>query len=172
MGYNPNGYPNPYEKGNQKRNNSSNYNSRSYNQGNRQREQYTPKAYQAEPVPANYVDEADNVMQEIKKKPSNLQITTSKLRNLFTLVMDVFNAEQLRTEEKLTSNSLAKIQRMRIRIVYEAGREKSTEEFVNKAKLIEYIKDIGDNREKLIKFAHYMEALVAYHRFHHVGNEK
>ena len=40
-----------------------------------------------------------------------------------------------------------------------------------KAKLLEYIKDIGSSRAKLIAFTQYMEALVAYHRFYIGGKE-
>lgn len=80
--------------------------------------------------------------------------------------------EQLRSGDKLDSGSVAKLQMMRIRVLYEAGREDTTRNFVNKAKLIEYIKGIGTSRENLIRFAHYMEALVAYHRFYRISNER
>ena len=61
----------------------------------------------------------------------------------------------------------AKLQMLRIRILYEAGRdERDVKPFVEKSKLLEYIKGIQMNREKFIQFAHYMEALVAYHRYY------
>ena len=44
-------------------------------------------------------------------------------------------------------------------------------DFITEAKLLAYIKDIGNEREKLIRFAHYMEALVAYHRYLIGGRE-
>ena len=31
--------------------------------------------------------------------------------------------------------------------------------------LLEYLKGVGDSREAMIQFAHYVEALVAYHRY-------
>ena len=37
--------------------------------------------------------------------------------------------------------------------------------YVEQAKLLEYLKGVGDSREEMIRFAHYMEALVAYHRY-------
>ena len=62
---------------------------------------------------------------------------------------------------------------MRVRVLYEAGRdEKTVAPFVKEAKLLEYIKGIGTSREKCLLFAHYMEALVAYHRYYHIGNER
>ena len=55
---------------------------------------------------------------------------------------------------------------MRVRILYDAGREKdAVKSFVEAAHLLQYIKGIGTNREKFINFANYMEALVAYHRY-------
>ena len=30
---------------------------------------------------------------------------------------------------------------------------------------LEYLKGVGDSREAMIQFAHYVEALVAYHRY-------
>ena len=38
-------------------------------------------------------------------------------------------------------------------------------DFVEQAKLLEYLKGVGDSREAMIQFAHYVEALVAYHRY-------
>lgn len=55
---------------------------------------------------------------------------------------------------------------MRIRTAYEAGRDDTVKTFVEKARLLQYMKGIGSSREDLIRFAHYMEALVAYHRFY------
>lgn len=130
------------------------------------------KDYAPATVPEAYVDEAEAVMKAIYELKKGDQITTSKLRNLFTLITDIFNVEQLRSEPTLDSKSVAKLQMMRIRVLYEAGREDSTKKFVEQAKLIEYLKGIGTSRDDLIRFAHYMEALVAYHRFYRIGNER
>ncbi len=92
------------------------------------------------------------------------RITTSKIRNLLSLVTDIYNVENLRDGPELLPESRNALTMMRIRTVYEAGREQTVKEFVTEATLLEYIKDIGSSREKLIDFAHYMEALVAYHR--------
>ena len=58
-----------------------------------------------------------------------------------------------------------KLMRLRVRMVYDAGRERDVKDFVEQAKLLEYLKGVGDSREEMIRFAHYMEALVAYHRY-------
>ena len=117
-----------------------------------------------EAVPADYVDRAEEIMKELKD--SRPAITTSKIRNLLSLVSDIYNVEKLRTEKELTEESASKVGMMRVRTAYEAGRDPATKTFVEKAKLLQYLKGIGTNREDLIRFAHYMEALVAYHRYY------
>lgn len=114
-------------------------------------------------LPENYVDEADKVMRALFENRS--RITTTKLRGFLTLVNDIYNAENLRTETELSSESKLKLMRLRVRVVYDAGRERDVKDFVEKAKLLEYLKGVGDSREAMIHFAHYMEALVAYHRY-------
>lgn len=124
-------------------------------------------------VPEDYVDVAEQVMKHLgqpdRQNPSRLRfsITTSKIRNILTLVSDIYNVESRRTAETMLPESNAKLQMLRIRILYEAGRdERDVKPFVEKSKLLEYIKGIQMNREKFIQFAHYMEALVAYHRYY------
>lgn len=116
-----------------------------------------------EALPAEYVDCAERVMRKVMDDGS--RITTSKIRNLLSLVSDIYNEENIRTADEILPESMTSLMMMRIRVVYEAGREPSVKSFVKEAKILEYLKDIGNNREKLINFAHYMEALVAYHRF-------
>lgn len=114
----------------------------------------------AKEFPADYVDEAEKIMQENYKK-----ITTSKLRNLLNLLMDVYNTETLRTEETISEESAVKLQMARIRMAYECGRDRNVKEFVEAAHMMPWLKDIGKSREKAIRYVHYLEAIVAYHRF-------
>lgn len=124
-------------------------------------------------VPADYVDAAEKVMQKIAEGKRFNQITTSKIRNLLSLISDVYDAERIRNTEELLPESVTKLQMMRVRVLYEAGRDdKTVEPFVKEAKLLEYIKGIGTSRANCLLFAHYMEALVAYHRYYHIGNER
>lgn len=150
--------------------NYNNYN----NRGNPPRQQFRdtrqlPPEAKAQPLPADYVDAAEQVMRKLAGERS--RITTSKIRNLHSLVSDVYNVENLRDEGELLPESVTALTMMRIRVVYEAGREPSVKDFVREAKLLEYLKDIGNDRKRLIDFAHYMEALVAYHRFYIGGRE-
>ena len=115
------------------------------------------------PIPEDYVDAAERVMRPLFANRS--RITTTKMRGFLTLVNDIYNVENLRTEAKLSAESKLKLMRLRVRMVYDAGRERDVKDFVEQAKLLEYLKGVGDSREEMIRFAHYMEALVAYHRY-------
>lgn len=110
--------------------------------------------------PKDYVDFAENLM-----KTRFRQITTSKLRNILSLLMDVYNTEILRTEAELLEESKVKLQMARIRIAYECGRDRNTKEFVEDAHLLPWLKAVGSSREQAIQYIHYLEAIVAYHRF-------
>ena len=73
------------------------YNNRSYGQqgGWNNRANVTndqPEPVKPKKLPVNYVDEAERVMSELKAKRG---ITTSKIRAIYALVADIYNAENL-----------------------------------------------------------------------------
>ena len=150
------GYSNSY---NGNRSGSSSYNSRSsYGPQKELPPEITPKK-----VPEDYVDEAERIMRSLMSQPK--KVTTSKIRNLLSLVTDIFNTENIRTEEKLLPESIVKLNLMRVRVAYECGRDDTVKSFVAQTNLLEYLKGISTDRADLIRFAHYMEALVAFHRY-------
>lgn len=114
-------------------------------------------------LPPDYVDQAEAVMRELSQ--GYMRLTTSKIRNILSRISDIYNTEVGRTEDMLSSDSESSLQMARIRIAYECGREDSVKQFVEKSKLLRYIKGVGNSRIEFIRFARYMEALVAYHRF-------
>ena len=124
-------------------------------------------------VPENYVDEAARIMRALIS--SGTTVTTSKIRNLLSLVTDIYNDESIRTEDKLKPDSVVKLNLMRVRVAYEYGRDNGESvgkdkvypmrEFITQAHLREYLKGISTDRADLIRLAHYMEALVAFHRY-------
>lgn len=150
------GYSNSY---NGNRSGSGNYNNRSsYGQQKELPPEITPKK-----VPEDYVDEAERIMRSLMSQPK--KVTTSKIRNLLSLVTDIYNTENIRTEEKLLPESIVKLNLMRVRVAYECGRDDTVKSFVAQTNLLEYLKGISTDRADLIRFAHYMEALVAFHRY-------
>ena len=150
------GYSNSY---NGNRSGSGSYNNRSsYGQQKELPPEITPKK-----VPEDYVDEAERIMRSLMSQPK--KVTTSKIRNLLRLVTDIYNTENIRTEEKLLPESIVKLNLMRVRVAYECGRDDTVKSFVAQTNLLEYLKGISTDRADLIRFAHYMEALVAFHRY-------
>ncbi len=126
---------------------------------NRQQEQ---NPIVAKPLPADYVDVAEKVIQA-----DGSLITTSKLRNLLSLFVDVYNTENLLTGDELQPASVNALTMARIRMLYEAGRDRvKVKKFIEAADLLPYLKDIGKSRTKMISYYHYLEALVAYHKYY------
>ena len=116
----------------------------------------------------NYVDLAEKVIvKDLERdKRGNFRLTNSKIRNLLSLVNNLYT-DIVRTggsDEKLSEIIEGKIQYIRLRFVYEAGREKSVKDFVEKADIIKHLQRI-ETRSDLLLFCRYMEALVAYHKF-------
>ena len=116
----------------------------------------------------NYVDLAEKVIVKYleRDKRGNFRLTNSKIRNLLSLVNNLYTdvARTGGSDEKLSETIEGKIQYIRLRFVYEAGREKSVKDFVEKADIIKHLQRI-ETRSDLLLFCRYMEALVAYHKF-------
>jgi CRISPR-associated protein Csm2 len=139
--------------------NNNNYNS--YNNQRQPSRGFAPAApVVAKAIPENYVDLAETLMSANSKS-----ITTSKLRNWFSIANDIYNIESRSSEIGLKPESCTKLLNLRVRIVYDAGKDSKIKDFVTSANLLSYIKGIGSSREQMIRFAQYMEALVAYHKY-------
>ena len=99
------------------------------------------------------------------------KITTTKLRNIMSMISEIYNSESRSKEEKLSEDSIAKLQRLRIRIVYEYGRKETNKEFrpfCDTFKILDYLVEISKDykRADFLGYAMFFEALVAYHRYH------
>ena len=95
----------------------------------------------------NYVDQAEQVIKNLMTdRKGNITLTTSKIRNILAMVSEIY-------------------QYLRLRIVYESGRETSVKDFVQKAKILEELKKVKDSKSQFLLFCRYMEALVAYRKF-------
>lgn len=122
-----------------------------------------------ETLPDDFTGAAENVITGLLHQVRDrnvIDISNSKIRRLFSLVIPVFNRERLSANEKISKESRDALMMARVRMAYEAGRDPTVKEFIEKSKLMEYIKGIGDDREKFIRFSRYMEALVAWHRYY------
>lgn len=120
---------------------------------------------------SNYAEQADRIIQEYKKAMGNRfeLFTTSKIRKLLAMVSEIYNDVRTEPSNKLSQVMQNRIEYLKVRLVYECGRDSKdrvVRPFVDRTGLLDLLNDIGDNKRKFIDFARYMEALVAYHRFH------
>ena len=119
----------------------------------------------------DYVEKAERVIQSLlRENPRNgkkeLKMTTSKIRNILSMVTQIYNDVIHSKEDKLDVEMQSRVQYLKMRTAYEAGRNSDVKEFVKQANILEILSEIGNSKENLSLFCNYMEALVAYHRFY------
>lgn len=120
----------------------------------------------------NFADEAEKVINNLLKTQEGNQkdrapkiLTTSKIRNLLAMNVDIYNELMNHDEDELTSEQMGRIQYLKIRMLYEAGRDISVRNFVTESGLVKIIDEIDGKKSNYILFSRYMEALVAYRKF-------
>ncbi len=127
----------------------------------------------------NYTDIAQKIIVDmiVKDKDGNpikkdgkykINLTTSKIRNILSMISTLYNDIQRYRDKELSDDFLSRIQYLRMKIAYESGRETSVKEFVSKAKLMEFLKMVFKSKQKedLVLFCNYFESLVAYHKYY------
>lgn len=124
----------------------------------------------------NYADEAEKVILQLKNKTnpktgkSVPMVTTSKIRSILAMTSDICNEVIMQQDDKLGDDLAGRIEYLRIRVVYEVGRDedrdKPVKSFVMQSKILEILKEIKGSRKNYILFNRYMESLVAFHKFY------
>ena len=118
----------------------------------------------------NYVSAAEDVIQRLKKNVDRngnpRVVTTSKIRNLLAMTADIYNDVVNSNSEKLSQEVIGRINYLKVRFLYEAGREQGVKNLVEEGNIIEYLGDIKGSRSNYICFSRYMEALVAFRKFY------
>ncbi len=120
----------------------------------------------------DYVDKAEAVIKGLANKVGRNgrpepMVTTSKIRNLLAMSADIYNEVMTLQEDRLPEEIAGRITYLRMRFVYEAGREpKTVKPFVEEAKILDILKSVGASKKDFVLFNRYMEALVAFHRFY------
>lgn len=118
----------------------------------------------------NYVLLADKAITALcnnKDRFGNPSIvSTSKIRNLLAMSADIYNDVVTSLNEELSAEVKGRINYLKIRMIYEAGREETIKKFLDESDLTNHIDDINGSRRQFILFNHYMEALVAYRKFY------
>ena len=127
----------------------------------------------AEEKVKDIAQEAENVILRLKKVGGGeLVITKSQIRkflaavNALTNKVDVYRAQHAEAAE-LSPALASAVKYLKVQLVYQAAREpKKVQPFVETARLKERIDAIGTDLRAYEDFAHYVEALVAYHKFY------
>ena len=82
------------------------------------------------------------------------------------MAADIYNVIINRQEETLDGEIRSRIEYLRVRFLYEAGREPAVKDLVEEAGVMEVLKGINGSRKQYLLFHRYMEALVAFHRYY------
>jgi len=117
-----------------------------------------------------YVARAENAIKKLSENRDRRgnpdMVTTTQIRNLLAMTADIYNEVCISMEEKLSEDIRGRVNYLKVRFLYEAGRQRQVKDFVTAAGIIECIDEIGESKKKFILFNKYMEALVAYHKFY------
>ena len=116
-----------------------------------------------------YVEIAEDVIKKIgEERNGKLQfkLTTSKIRSILAMNSAIYNEVVQNLSQKLDTKIKRDLQYLKVRLVYEAGRETAVKKFVEEANLLELLDTIGESKERYLLFSRYLEALVAYHRYY------
>lgn len=119
----------------------------------------------------NYVDEAEKVIKSLMGKKDQRGrdipiVTTSKLRNLLAMSADIYNEVINQKEDTLSEDICSRIEYLRVRVLYETGREPAVRNLINEAGIIEILKNAVASKKNYILFSRYMEALVAFRKYY------
>ena len=117
-----------------------------------------------------YVKKAEDVMKHLSRntdRRGNVKmVTTSQIRNLLAMTADIYNEIRIMHEEKLNDEIRSRLNYLKVRFVYEAGRNNDVKDFVARAEILECLDEIQGLRSRYLLFSRYMEALVAYHKLY------
>lgn len=118
----------------------------------------------------NYVTLAEQAIDRLLQKKDNKGrsiklLTTSQIRNLLGMTSDIYNDVMNMKGDKLDQEIIGRINYLKIRFLYEAGRDEKVKAFVEEAKVVDHIGEIGNSKQQFVLFSRYMEALVAYRKF-------
>lgn len=123
----------------------------------------------------DYVETAEKAILTLKRENigkinETFALTTSQIRNLLAMTSEILNKINSSKSAELNNNELPfsivqYLNSFKIRSVYEYGRQKEVKEFIINAHILEHLNEIKNIKDCEL-FCHYMEALVAYHRYH------
>ena len=122
----------------------------------------------------NYVDKAEKAIRSLRDKAEQQRrgrgelkiVTTSKIRNLLAMTADIYNQVMICQNDKLNDDLKGRIEYLRVRFMYECGREVLVKNFVEEVRYFADFERINGSKKNYILFSRYMEALIAFHRYY------
>ena len=131
----------------------------------------------------NIVDKAELAIKSIGKPDKNnpnklyIKLKTNQIRKILTAVnilknkVDIYKIakskeKKLDEELHLDEDLQMEIEFLRVNMSYQACRDNLVREFIEKADLLNMVKDINGDIKAFEKFCKYVEALVAFHKFY------
>jgi len=114
----------------------------------------------------NYVDKAEAVIMELIRENNGKILSTSQLRKQLAMTVELSAMAEASGAERLSQDILERIAYLRVQFVYQAGREQDVKKFIEKAQIISILKSLDGSTAEFLTFCRYMEALVAYRKFH------
>ncbi|EJE19368.1 type III-A CRISPR-associated protein Csm2 [Staphylococcus epidermidis] len=95
-------------------------------------------------------------------------LTTSKLRNLMEQVNRLYTIVFNSNEDQLNEEFIDELEYLKIKFYYEAGREKSVDEFLKKTLMFPIIDRVikKESKKFFLDYCKYFEALVAYAKYY------
>lgn len=118
----------------------------------------------------SYVKKAEETINELldiknkNGKPVSIA-TTSQMRNILAMSADIYNRVMVNSGEDLSDEIIGLIEYLKVRIVYEAGRDEKVKKFIVQSEMLKIIDEINGSKKNFILFNHYLEALIAYRKF-------
>lgn len=118
-----------------------------------------------------YVDEAEKVILELKKVGFEVRtrgrsdtLTTSQIRNLLNLTSTLYDEVQRQDITQLQD----RLAYLRVQFVYQSGRNQAVKKLIELADILNILKKVQEKKDKelLIRFCRYIEALVAYFKYY------
>ena len=90
----------------------------------------------------NYVDKAEAAITRLSKMVNRQgkvipMVTTSKIRNLLAMAADIYNQALDCKEDVLPDELISRIDYLRVRFMYEAGREQGVKSLIEEADLLD-----------------------------------
>ena len=111
----------------------------------------------------DYANKAERRIEQSKNKNGWFRdLTTTKIRSIYALIMNVFTRI---TDEETFNNNKSELQYIKVRMAYESGREEVVRRFIEETGLMSLIDNIS-SYEQFNLYCKYAESLVAYFKFY------